>query len=157
MLSRIKDDYDKFIKTKPLGGIGGPVNGDFKNWQVVIPGPIDTPFEGGKFKVNISFPEDYPDSPPYCKFETKIFHPNINFNTGSICVNFLKKPVNGIRDDKHTWTNKTHVSIIIVSLYMLLKKPEQGDPLNSNAAYLYNEDTPRYEQLVRNFTKKFAK
>lgn len=157
MLNRIKDDYNKYKKNKPLGGIGGPIDDTLKIWEVVIPGPKDSPFEGGKFKVKISFPEDYPNSPPYCKFLTKVFHPNISFNDGSICANFLKKSSNGIPDESHTWTNKRTVCDVIVSLYMLLKNPNQRSPLNSNANHLYNKDPTRYEQLVRNFTNKFAK
>ena len=157
MLERIKQDYYKFKKNKPLGGIGGPVDDDFKNWEITIPGPNDSPFEGGKFKVTISFPDDYPNSPPHCTFSTKIFHPNINFTTGSICANFLKKTENGVPDDSHTWTNKKTICDVVVSLYVLLKNPNQNSPLNSNAHHLYVKDTARYEQLVRNFTNKFAK
>ena len=157
MLNRIKDDYEKFKKNKPLGGIGGPIGDDFKDWEVTIPGPKDSPFEGGKFKVKISIPDDYPNSPPSCYFLTKVFHPNISFQTGSICVNFLKKPENGIPDEGHSWTNKKTICDVVVSLYVLLKQPNQISPLNSNANHLYNKDKTRYEQLVRAFTNKFAK
>jgi len=44
----------RYQKNKPLGGIGGPIDDTLKIWEVVIPGPKDSPFEGGKFKVKIT-------------------------------------------------------------------------------------------------------
>ena len=29
-------------------------------WESCIIGPVDTPYEGGLFILNISFPQDYP-------------------------------------------------------------------------------------------------
>jgi len=89
---RIKKDYEEFKKNKPFGGIGGSINlNDLKIWEVTIPGPIDSPFEGGKFLIKIILPDDYPNTLPTCKFITKVFLPNIDFTDGSICVNLLKK------------------------------------------------------------------
>ena len=59
-------------------------------WQAKIKGPPDTPYEEGEFLINIKVPNDYPVSAPECKFMTKIFHPNIEFNTGAICFELLK-------------------------------------------------------------------
>jgi ubiquitin-conjugating enzyme (huntingtin interacting protein 2) len=41
-------------------------------------GPPDTPYEGGKFTIDIKIPSDYPFRPPTMKFETKIWHPNVS-------------------------------------------------------------------------------
>ena len=41
-------------------------------------GPQDTPYDGGKFIVNIDFSDNYPFKAPKVKFVTKIFHPNID-------------------------------------------------------------------------------
>jgi len=38
--------------------------------------PDETPWEGGTFKMQIHFTEDYPNKPPKVKFITKMFHPN---------------------------------------------------------------------------------
>ncbi|SCV70457.1 BQ2448_1851 [Microbotryum intermedium] len=37
---------------------------DFFKWSALIQGPSDTPFEGGVFEAELSFPRDYPLSPP---------------------------------------------------------------------------------------------
>ena len=155
---RLIKDYNEFKKNKPLGGIGGPINeDDLKNWEVIIPGPVGSPFEGGKFRIKIILPENFPNEPPTCSFITKVFLPNISFQDGSICVNFLKKEVEGKTNIKKTWTNKRTICDVIVGLYGLLKFPNQGDPLNSNANHLFMRDKDRYFQLAKSFTNKFAK
>jgi ubiquitin-protein ligase len=84
MSDRLAKDYEEFKKNKPLGGIGGPINGDLKHWEVTIPGPPNTPFEGGRFRIEIILDDNYPNSTPKCRFLTKVFHPNISFSSGSI-------------------------------------------------------------------------
>lgn len=39
-------------------------------------GPEGTPFEGGVFTARLTFPSDYPLSPPKMKFTCDLFHPN---------------------------------------------------------------------------------
>ena len=46
-------------------------------------GPPDTPYEGGKYAVDIQIPNDYPFRPPQMKFMTKIWHPNVSSQTVS--------------------------------------------------------------------------
>ena len=57
-------------------------------WNVEIEGPPDSPYEGGTFALLVTFPRDYPFNPPIVKFETRIFHPNINL-TGDVCLDTL--------------------------------------------------------------------
>lgn len=45
--------------------MAGPINeSDFFTWEALIAGPSETPFEGGVFSAFLSFPRDYPLSPP---------------------------------------------------------------------------------------------
>ena len=43
-------------------------------------GPDGTCFEGGVFPAKLTFPTDYPLSPPKMQFLCEMFHPNSNFN-----------------------------------------------------------------------------
>lgn len=56
-----------------------------------ITGPEDSPYEEGRFELELSLPEHYPFEPPKVRFVTPIYHPNID-NTGIICLDLLKSP-----------------------------------------------------------------
>ena len=62
------------LQAEPVEGI--KVNVDEQNaryFHVVIEGPQASPFEGGKFTLELFLPEDYPMSSPKVRFLTKIF------------------------------------------------------------------------------------
>ena len=46
-------------------------------------GPPGTPYEGGKYEINIDIPSEYPFRPPIMKFATKVWHPNVSSQTVS--------------------------------------------------------------------------
>ena len=66
------------------------VGDDLKHWMGTIQGPVDTPYAGGRFVVDIVIGERYPFMPPKMKFLTKIWHPNVSSVTGAICLDILK-------------------------------------------------------------------
>ena len=42
-----------------------------------LPGPPDTPYCGGLYKVNITLPDDYPFAPPEVEVVSNIWHPKL--------------------------------------------------------------------------------
>ena len=50
--------------------------GDVTVWNVAIQGPVDTPYEGGVFRAQVRFPDDYPFKPPKFALTTKIYSPH---------------------------------------------------------------------------------
>jgi ubiquitin-conjugating enzyme E2 R len=53
---------------------------------VGIFGPPDTIYQGGYFKGELSFPADYPHSPPVFRFITPIpWHPNVYKVSRPVC------------------------------------------------------------------------
>merc|ERR1711937_301854 len=66
------------------------INGqwDLMEWDCLIPGKKDTIWEGGEFKLKMTFPETYPSQPPVCKFDPPIFHVNV-YRNGEICLSLI--------------------------------------------------------------------
>ena len=123
----------------------GPRDDKITNWEGYIIGPKDTPYEYGKFYININFPSDYPYNPPLILFKTKIYHPNINEN-GAICLDILKDE----------WSPILTISKVMYSLSSLLSEPNPEDPL---VDYIANEMKQNPELFIKNaktFTEKYA-
>ncbi|ETB63308.1 hypothetical protein, variant 3 [Plasmodium yoelii 17X] len=63
-------------------------------WEAIIKGPKDSPYEGGKWKLSIKCKSTYPIDPPMITFITKVFHPNVNFTTGIRVNKYIYIPPN---------------------------------------------------------------
>lgn len=46
---------------------------DLKKWECGVPGKEKTIWEGGLFKLEVTFPDEYPTKPPKCTFSPLSF------------------------------------------------------------------------------------
>jgi ubiquitin-conjugating enzyme E2 D/E len=84
-----KDLKELEESTVPLVGVSArPLSSSLYIWHGNLRGPIGSPFEGGVFHLEITFPQDYPVSPPSIRLFTPINHPNVP-NTYNICLDIL--------------------------------------------------------------------
>ena len=90
-------------------------------WSAQLRGPADSPYEGGIFKLHIKCPPNYPLAPPKVSFVTQIFHPNVLFKTGEICLDILKPD---------SWTPAWTLQSVCRAVTALLSHPEADSPLN---------------------------
>ena len=55
-------------------------------WKALLEGLQGSIYEGGFYMVKIIFPDNYPESRPSLYFLNKIFHPHVEKNSLSICI-----------------------------------------------------------------------
>ena len=144
----IREELDR-IKTSSLlsyiGSSAGPKKKtDIYNWNILLKGPNNSCYEDGLFKLSLEFPKNYPEDPPKIKFVTKIFHPNVSFSDGVICISSLSSD----------WDPSSNIINVIYSIYDLLKKPNLGHGLNDEALSLYQNDYENFSIKVKEVIKQ---
>ncbi|RPA93091.1 ubiquitin-conjugating enzyme [Choiromyces venosus 120613-1] len=140
--TRVMNELSNYRKepNPALESLGPVSEDDLFHWNAVLKGPEGTPYEGGRWKIDIRIPENYPHKAPEMKFLTSICHPNIHLKTGEICLDLLK----------HNWSAACSISMTLTSVQQLLTSPEEDSPLNVDAALVIRAgDKVGYESLVR--------
>ncbi|CDZ96557.1 ubiquitin-conjugating enzyme e2 8 [Phaffia rhodozyma] len=123
------------------------VNDSMQEFFVRFHGPTDTPFEHGIWKIHVELPDQYPYKSPSIGFMNKIFHPNIDEMSGSVCLDVINQ----------TWSPMFDMLNIFESfLPQLLRYPNPSDPLNNEAATLLMRDPPSYNNRVKDYVSRYA-
>ncbi|XP_010445437.1 PREDICTED: ubiquitin-conjugating enzyme E2-17 kDa-like [Camelina sativa] len=124
------------------------VDDNIFHWEATLIGPVNTPYEGGVFKMSLHFPPDYPNNPPKVCFVTKICHPNISDN-GGIYLRVLKS----------TYWHPMPINLLFKRLVGKLIEPEADDEdqINENLANLYKSDRTKFEAMARVMTNQYAR
>jgi len=127
-------------------------------WRVYIQGPPGTDFESGIFKAIMTFPEDYPNSPPGMKFISDIWHPNV-YPDGRVCISILHlpDPMNEQEREEETWRPIQTVESILVSVTSMLSDPNFSSPANVDASVELRKKPEEYKKRIRKCTEKSKK
>ncbi|KAG6427158.1 hypothetical protein SASPL_111398 [Salvia splendens] len=119
------------------------MNDGMQEFYVQFHGPTDSPYHGGVWKVRVELPDAYPYKSPSIGFVNKIYHPNVDEVSGSVCLDVINQ----------TWTPMYDlVNVFEVFLPQLLLYPNELDPLNEEAAAMLMRDRTAYEQRVKAYT-----
>ena len=122
-------------------------NPDVFHWQITLIPPQGTDYEGGFFKIEAKFRENYPDTAPILKFVTRIFHVNVN-SDGHICLNSLKG----------NWRRSFSLEDVLNHIMILLYKQNPNSAFNSEAGKLYRErdENTKFVDEVKKQIKEYA-
>jgi len=83
---RLQKELREIQSDKASGVTVAIVNDNLQRLVGSVPGPKDTPYAGGVFKVDIELDDQYPFVPPKMKFTTRVWHPNVSSQSGAICL-----------------------------------------------------------------------
>ena len=113
----------------------------------MIRGPESTPYSGGLYILQITIPTDYPLTPPSIKFKIKVFHPNVHFYSGDICLDILKKE----------WSPAWSLQASCRAVLSLMCDPEAESPLNCDAGNMVRAgDMDAFESVARMYVGERA-
>ena len=143
--NRIQKELSLFITDPPDNCSAGPVDDDIFHWEGTIMGPTETVYEGGVFNLDIQFPKNYTFKPPKVRFQTKIYHPNIN-SGGFICLDIFKD----------NWSPALTISKVLLSICSLLTDPNPDDPLVVDIADEYVNEREKYNETAKTWTQIYA-
>lgn len=139
---RINNDIIKLIQNKHEVTTLGR-----NEYCVRFCGPKDTAYEGGVWNVRVLLPDNYPFKSPSIGFMNRIYHPNVQEDTGVVCLDVINQ----------TWTPLYDLcNIFETFLPQLLTYPNSIDPLNAEAATLCLFDKANFLKTVKVYIKKYA-
>lgn len=126
-----------------------PVKGNILLWNVILYGPIDTPYEGGMFKATLNFTKAYPNKAPEFKFVSKITHPNI-YKDGRVCISILHEGVDqfGYESLSERWNPQQGISSILLSILSIIGEPNFESPANVDASVMWQKDFKKIKNII---------
>ncbi|KAH3900531.1 related to Ubiquitin-conjugating enzyme E2-24 kDa [Saccharomycodes ludwigii] len=120
---------------------------DITSFGIKFNGPRETPYENGIWRLHVELPKEYPFKSPSIGFENRIYHPNIDFESGTICLDVMNTKWSPIYD---------LVNVVEWMIPGLLKEPNGSDPMNKEAANLQLSDPKSYEERIRSYVEQYA-
>ncbi|XP_045034327.1 ubiquitin-conjugating enzyme E2 G2 isoform X2 [Daphnia magna] len=153
-LRRLMAEYKQLTLNPPEGIVAGPINEEnFFDWECLIVGPDGTCFEGGVFPAKLTFPTDYPLSPPKMQFTCEMFHPN----NGRVCISILHAPGDdplGYESSAERWSPVQSVEKILLSVISMLAEPNDESGANIDAAKMWRDNRAEFDRIATRIVRK---
>ncbi|KAL5720290.1 E2 ubiquitin-conjugating enzyme [Ranunculus cassubicifolius] len=143
---RIQKEMIEFNSDPPADCAAGPKGDNLYNWIAILMGPSGSPYEGGIFFLDITFPTDYPFKPPKVIFKTRIYHCNVDLN-GNLGLDILKD----------SWSPALTISKVLLAIRSIFTNPNPYNPLTPGVAHLYMENREKHDEIAAEWTLRFAR
>lgn len=108
--------------------------------------PQGTPYEGGLFRISLEGLQGFPDIPPIVKFQTRIWHPLVEFQTGHVCKDAFKEG----------WNPKEGLKGFLQKLQEFLNPQRVEIAINYEASAELEQHDGSFEVHAMQITQKYA-
>ena len=140
---RMKKELEEFNEWKSSICCDADIKEEDSVWNVMMEGPKDSPYNGGKFHIRITFPTNYPEDYPKFEFKTPICH--INISGTHMCLSSL-----------NSFKKEYTIIYILSQIFMMLTSPNETSILNGDYGKLYVDDYDGYLRKAREMTRQYA-
>lgn len=156
---------------------------DLKKWDCGVPGKEKTIWEGGLFKLEVTFPDEYPTKPPKCTFLSSFESQALALGALSPTTNFQRHRSESsqltcltpgkfvpplfhpnvypsgtvclsILNEEEGWKPAINIKEILLGIQSLLDEPNPESPAQADAFNLFKKDKAAYERKVRQIVKE---
>lgn len=151
MAERILMNEFKALSKEPWTNID-LINENIFEWSValIVLNP-DSLYYGGYFKAKMTFPRNYPYSPPDFRFLKPLYHPNI-YPDGRLCISILHQPGEDIMSGEQAserWSPIQRVESVLISILSLLDDAETSSAANVDASVMLRNNPVQYKSQVQ--------
>ncbi|KAL4295358.1 hypothetical protein GQ457_12G025660 [Hibiscus cannabinus] len=143
---RIQREMSELNADPPPHCSAAPKGDNLFHWVATVIGPPGTPYQGGIFFLDITFPSDYPFQPPKVVFKTRIYHCNVDA-AGNLSLDILKD----------SWSPALTITKVLTAIRAIFTNPDPYTPLISGVARLYLADKAKHDEIAAEWTLRFAK
>eukprot|EP01092_Planopodium_desertum_P009733 TRINITY_DN422_c0_g2_i4.p1 TRINITY_DN422_c0_g2~~TRINITY_DN422_c0_g2_i4.p1 ORF type:complete len:293 (-),score=40.44 TRINITY_DN422_c0_g2_i4:169-1047(-) len=107
----------------------------------------------------MTFPKDYPMSPPTLIFTSEFWHPNV-YPDGKVCISILHPPGEDEMSGESAgerWMPSQNVSSILLSVISMLSDPNFSSPANVDASVEWRKKPADYKKRIKRLVDKANK
>ena len=153
-VKNIKRQYLNLLKN-PNSLFSVNITENIFTWNILFFGPYNTIYENGIFRATLTFPVDFPNSPPIVQFLDNVYHPNI-YPDGKVCISILHDGVDeyNYEKDEERWNPSHSVSSILLSIISMLPNPNFESPANIDASVMCKDSYDKYKQKIYKIVSK---
>jgi ubiquitin-conjugating enzyme E2 R len=159
-LVRLLQNQYKNIQKEPVEGLFfEPDESNLQLWKIWVEGSKGTPYEGGIYQLQMTFPDTYPMEPPELRFISEFWHPNV-YKDGKVCISILHPPGEDAMSGElpeERWLPTQTVTTVMLSVISMLSDPNISSPANVDSSVEWRDRRQQFNERCKALAEKSTK